>query len=184
MKIYLQLALAAALLITHGAVGASVGGIDLPVRQGDFQLQGAGLLRKGLIFKIYVGALYVTDKDHVGNILDDVPKRLDIHYFHHTPKKHMIRVAEETLRKNLTEEEYQRLFPRIEQLHNAYLNGQKGSFASLIYKPGGGLTYSFDNEPVLTIECDDFANAYFTIWLGEQPSSQTIKQRLLEPLHE
>jgi hypothetical protein len=179
MKPSLQIVLTALLLIVESAAATTIGGIELPLRQGDFQLQGAGLLRKGLIFKIYVGALYVTNKEDVGNILGAVPKRLDIHYFHHTPKKHMIRVAEETLRKNLSEEEYQRLLPKIEQLHNAYLNGKKGSFASLIYMPGEGLTYSFDNEPVLTIDCDDFANAYFTIWLGEEPSSQTVKMGML-----
>lgn len=184
MKPSLQIVFTAVLLIAQGSIAATVGGIDLPLRQGDFQLQGAGLLRKGLIFKIYVGALYLTEKEDVENLLGDVPKRLDIHYFHHTPTKFMIRVAEETLRNNLSEEEYQRLLPKIEKLHNAYLNGKKSSFASIIHTPGQGLTYSFDNEPVLTIDCDDFANAYFTIWLGEKPSSQSIKQSLLEPIDE
>lgn len=179
MKISLQIVLTAAILTAQSSVATTIGGIDLPLRQGEFQLQGAGLLRKGLIFKIYVGALYVTDKDDVENILGDVPKRLDIHYFHHTPKKHMIRVAEKTLRKNLPEEEYQQLLPKIETLHNDYLNGKKGSFASLIYMPGEGLTYSFDNEPVVTIDCDDFANAYFSIWLGDEPSSETVKMGML-----
>lgn len=184
MKPSLHIILTTLLLIAHGSFAANVGGIDLPMRHGDFQLHGAGLLRKGLIFRIYVGALYVTDKADVENILGDVPKRLDIHYFHDTPKKYMIRTAEKTMQKNLPEAEYRRLLPKIEELHRAYLDGQKGSCASIIHTPGEGLTYAFDNEPVLTIPCDDFANAYFTIWLGQQPSSRTIKQRLLEPLYE
>lgn len=172
------------LLLSSGTQAATVGGIQLPKTRGELHLQGAGLLRKGLIFKIYVGALYIQNTGHADNILSDVPKRLDIHYFHHTPKKYMVRVAEETLQKNLSEGDYQRLLPKIEKLHNAYLNGKKRSFASIIHTPGQGLTYCFDNEPVLTIDCDDFANAYFTIWLGEQPSSQSIKQSLLEPIYE
>ena len=45
--------------------------------------------------------------------------------------------------------------------------------------PGDGITYSFDNDDVITIDCDDFANAYFTIWLGEHPSSRTVKMGML-----
>ena len=169
----------AALLTAQGSGAAAVGGIDLPLQHGDFQLQGAALLRKGWLFKVYVGALYVTDKADTENILGKVPKRLDIHYFHYTPKKYMVRAAEKTLRKNLPAEKYQRLLPKIEKLHGAYLNGKKGAFASLIYVPGKGLTYSFENEAILTIDCDDFANAYFTIWLGERPSSRTVKMGML-----
>lgn len=171
-----------ALLIsaTTWASAMEVGGIRLPKQHDDFELQGAGLLRKGFFFKIYVGALYLQEEAHVDEVLGQVPKRLDIHYFHHTPKKHMIRVAEKTLRKNLTEKEYEQLLPNIEMLHQAYLNGQKGAVASLIYQPGVGLTYSFDNQLVATIPGDDFANAYFKIWLGEQPSSRTIKKAMLK----
>jgi hypothetical protein len=92
----------------------------------------------------------------------------------------MIRVAEETLQKNLTEAEYEKLLPMIGKLHDAYLNGQKGSVASLIYRPGEGLTYAFDDHPIITIPDDEFANAYFKIWLGEEPSSRTIKEAMLQ----
>jgi hypothetical protein len=91
----------------------------------------------------------------------------------------MIRVANETLKKNLTEQEYNELQPKIKKLHDAYLNGKKGSFASIIYHPGKGLTYSFDNTSIVTIDCDAFANAYLTIWLGDKPSSRTVKESML-----
>ncbi|MDF7797875.1 chalcone isomerase family protein [Pontiellaceae bacterium B1224] len=166
--------------LTLWAGTLEVGGIRLPTQQDDFKLQGAGLLRKGFIFKIYVGALYLQNEEHVDEVLGAVPKRLDIHYFHHTPKKHMIRVAEETLKKNLTKEQYEKLLPMIGKLHDAYLNGQKSSVASLIYQPGEGLTYAFDDRIVITIPDDEFANAYFKIWLGEEPSSPLIKEAMLQ----
>jgi hypothetical protein len=166
-------------MMVQGSAAETVGDIELPLRHGDLQLQGAGLLRKGFFFKIYVGALYLRDRADAENTLGDVPKRVDIHFFHYTPKKHMIRVAEKTLKKNIPEEKYRQLLPKIDKLHEAYLNGKKGSFASLTYMPGEGLTYSFDNQPILTIDCDDFANAYFTVWLGERPSSRTVKMGML-----
>ena len=177
LKIILSVLLSS---VTLWSSAMEVGGIRLPTRQDDFKLQGAGLLRKGFIFKIYVGALYLQSDEHADQVLGAVPKRLDIHYFHQTPKKHMIRVAEQTLKKNLSDEEYIKLLPMIGKLHDAYLDGQKGSVASLIYKPGEGLAYAFDDRVVTTIPNDEFANAYFKIWLGEDPSSRSIKEAMLK----
>ena len=170
------------LLLGSPAHAATLAGVELPDTQGTLVLQGAGLLRKGLFFKIYVGALYLEEKAHTERILTDVPKRIDIHYFHKIPKGIMTRVADNTLKNNLSEEEYIAMIPKLEKLHNAYLNGRKGSYASLIYMPGEGLTYAYDDTAVITIECDDFANAYFTVWLGEEPSSRSIKSAMLEDL--
>ena len=82
------IAISTALFLAVTAQGdvLQVGGVDLPTRQGDLHLHGAGLLRKGVVFKVYVGALYVATADDVERILEAVPKRLDIHYFHKTPR--------------------------------------------------------------------------------------------------
>lgn len=166
--------------LSSGANAMTVGGIEVPTQKDGLELCGAGLLRKGFIFKIYVGALYI-DKAYDGErMLDSVAKRIDIHYFHNTPKKHMIRVANETLRKNLSAQEYKNLLPKIEKLHNAYVDGKKGSYASIIHRPGKGFTYLFDGEAIVTIDSDRFANAYFSIWIGEHPSSETVKEAMLK----
>ena len=168
-----------AFLGCEGSAEETVGGVNLPDTRGTYQLQGAGLLRKGLVFKIYVGALYLADAGDALNILGEVPKRLDIHYFHRTPKKHMIRTANQALQKNLSQTQYAALKPKIDKLHVAFLDGRKGSYASILYEPGKGLAYWFDGEPVITIPGDEFANAYFSIWLGENPSSASMKKALL-----
>ncbi len=170
------------LLAAVQAHAVSVAGVELPARRGELELHGAGLLRKGFFFKVYVGALYVAHEADAARILSDVPKRLDIHYFHRTPRKHMIRVAEQTLRRNLSAEEYATLAPMIAELHAAYRDGTKGGLASLLHRPGQGLTYMVNDEVVTTIESDAFANAYLTVWLGESPSSATMKQALLRKL--
>jgi len=163
-----------------GANAMTVGGIELPTQKDGLELSGAGLLRKGFFFKIYVGALYTDKANDNARFPDSVAKRIDIHYFHHTPKKHMVRVANATLRKNLSAQEYEALLPKIEKLHNAYRDGKKGSCASILHRPGEGFAYSFDGETIVTIDCDQFAKAYFGIWLGEHPSSQTVKEAMLQ----
>lgn len=161
------------------AESLEVGGITLPERRGDLQLAGAGLLRKGFFFKVYVGALYVADTNHLPRILTNVPKRLDIHYFHHTPRKHMINAAEEAMRNNFDEQDMARFRPYLDRLHTAYRDGHAGAVASIVHRPGEGLTYFFNDQKLLTIPSDRFANAYLTIWLGQHPSSQTMKEALL-----
>ncbi len=91
---------------THAA---TLAGADLPDNRGTMELHGAGLLRKGLFFKIYVGALYLEE-------------------------------------------------------------------------PADGLTYAYGDATVITIECDAFANAYFSVWLGDEPSSRSVKSAMLEDL--
>ena len=172
------------LLAASGAEAVSVGGIELPQQRDELTLQGAGLLRKGFVFNIYVGALYLARETDAANVLSSVPKRLDIHYFHNTPKKHMVRVAEETLRKNFPAERWARHKDNIAILHNAYRDGKKGGCASLIYRPKAGLTYGMDGATVVTIKDDAFANDYFRGWLDEKPSSATIKKGLLSKLED
>ena len=156
-----------------------VGGIKIPEQRDDLELLGAGLLRKGFFFKVYTGALYVTNAGSSDLELSAMPKRLDVHYYHKTPKKYMVRAAEKALKKNLSDEDFEQLKPAIQLLHDTYIDGQKGAVASIIHRPGKGLTYLFNDRELLTIPDDRFANAYFTIWLGEQPSSRTMKRALL-----
>ena len=156
-----------------------VGGITIPEQHDELHLVGAGLLRKGFFFNLYTGALYAASTNGLPDNLTNIAKRLDIHYYHNTPKKLMIRTAHETLKKNLSDQERTTLSPMIEQLHEAYRNGEKGAVASLIHRPENGLTYLYNGKQLLHIDCDRFANAYFSIWLGEYPSRQSMKDALL-----
>ncbi len=165
--------------LSGNAQAIEVGGIDIPEQRGNMKLLGAGVLKKGFFFKVYAGALYVDESGVEQAGMDNTPKRLDIHFYHYTPKKFMIRAANETLSRNLNIRQLSTLKPHIDQLHRAYRNGEKGAMASIIHQPGKGLSYLFNEQPVVTIPCDDFANAYFTVWLGEKPSSQTMKRALL-----
>ncbi|WP_372806942.1 chalcone isomerase family protein [Pontiella sp.] len=167
---------AALLLLPIAVPAATVGGIHIPDQRGELKLSGAGVLRKGLFFKIYVGALYTgNDRDDQ----NDPIRRIDIHYFHRIPKKHMIDVANKTMEKNIGEIRMEKLREKTDRLHAAFMDGEKGSFASILHRPGLGLTYSYNDEPVITIPCDEFAAAYFSIWLGDEPSSRTMKKAML-----
>ena len=68
---------------------------------------------------------------------------------------------------------------RLDRINAAYRTVNKGDRSSLSYTPGKGTTLSINQEPIVTIEGEDFARLYFRIWLGEQPISQPMRDALL-----
>ncbi|MBN1557834.1 MAG: chalcone isomerase family protein [Lentisphaerae bacterium] len=146
-----------------------------------FVLQGAGFLRWGYVFKVYGAALYVRDPADADRILEDVPKRLEILYLHHTPREKMIETADATLARNLTAEELAAVRKDVERLHAAYEDRKPGDVAALTYVPGLGTELAVNGARRVLIEGSAFAAAYFGVWLGEQPSSLTVKAQLLRP---
>ncbi|HEY5621419.1 MAG TPA: chalcone isomerase family protein [Pontiella sp.] len=158
---------------------ASRGGIELPLQQDGLKLQGAGLLKKGFVFRVYLGALYLEESGDADRVLSNVPKRIDIYYFRHIPREYMLRAAHDALKKNLGDKKYAELLPGIEQIHEVFRDGEKGARASILYRPGEGLTYFYNDEPLITVAGDDLANAYFGVWLGEHAGSKTVKKAML-----
>jgi hypothetical protein len=146
----------------------------------EWRLAGTAVLRAGLVFKVYAAALYLDGDTQPGDALRDVPKRLEIHYYHNTPRRHMIETAVATIRRNLDTETFAAVKPGIDALHGVYEDGSKGGYAALTYVPGKGTEFAIGDRVKCVIEGVDFAEAYFGVWLGEQPSSRSVKRQLME----
>jgi len=144
-----------------------------------FRLHGTAVLKKGWVFSVYAAALYLGAGAQPGRVLEDVPKRLEIYYLHRTPKRHMIATAERTLKQNLKPGELAALQPSIDRLHAAYEDGRKGGTATLTYTPGTGTVFAIDGREKVRIPGASFAAAYFGVWLGATPSSESVKRQLL-----
>jgi hypothetical protein len=86
MKSFLYRLATVLFLMVSAAEAILLGGIKLPPVRDDLALQGAGLLRKGLFFKIYAGALYTAEPVKPKEILSDIPKRIDINISLTSPK--------------------------------------------------------------------------------------------------
>ena len=147
-----------------------------------FSLYGHGVLRVGLVFKGYAAALYVDAAKMNAPLKPTTAKRLEIYYYHNTPRSRMIETANETLKRNLNAEELRRLRPLIDKLHSVYRDGPKGGMAALTFVPGYGTVFEWQNEVLVHIPGDEFGPAYLDVWLGKYPSSQNIKEQLLKNL--
>ena len=84
------------------------------------------------------------------------------------------------LRKNLGPEELDSITARLNRLNAAYQTVGKGDRSSLTYQPGIGTTLHINDLPIITIEGEDFARYYFTIWLGKLPISKSLKEDLIK----
>ncbi len=142
-------------------------------------LNGVGLAKFLRTINVYAGALYLAAGTKVDQVLDDVPKRLELSYFRSVEAKDITRASEKNLADNVPQATIAALRPRIDRMHRAYENVKAGDRYALTYIPGVGTELALNGQPKVVVEGADFAAAYFSIWLGPDPINQPLKEGLL-----
>ena len=145
-------------------------------------LFGLGLLRYRVLFRGYVGGLYLPPGAASGIALQDVPKALELYYFWDIEGRLFGQAADELLARSLPPERIAQLRPRLERLHALYQDVEAGDRYRLSYAPGNGTTLSLNGAPLGTIPGADFAQVYFGIWLGPDPLNEAFRDQLFERL--
>jgi hypothetical protein len=150
----------------------SVGGQTLSLR-------GTGRLKwKGLI-SVYDLGLYLQQDQSSIDVISDVPKRLEFHYIVTIAAKDFGEAAAPYLEKNVSTDELKKLQNRINAINSLYRDVKSGDRYTLTYIPGKGTELAWNDTVLGLIEGADFAAAYFRIWLGEHPMSESMKRSLL-----
>ena len=144
------------------------------------KLRGAGLLRVMVFAKIYVAALYLPEDYPSKQALSDVPKRLEVEYLRSIAGKDFGLATNKKISENVDSQTLKRLQPRLDYHNSLYQDVQAGDRYALTYIPGKGTELTLNGEPKGTIEGADFAAALFSIWLGPQPISESLKKDLLD----
>ena len=166
------------------ALAAEIEEVPFPetVEAGSHRLPlfGLGLLRYRLVFRGYVGGLYLPAGARAELALEDVPKALELYYFWDIQGRFFGQAAEELLARSMPPERMARLRPRLERLHALYRDVEAGDRYRLSYSPDEGTTLSLNGQPLGTIPGADFARAYFGIWLGARPIDETFRNQILE----
>ena len=72
------------------------------------------------------------------------------------------------------------LAARVARLHAAYRDVAEGDRFTLCHAPQTGTTLLLNGEALVSIEGDDFAQAYFGIWLGEEPIAPRLREAVLD----
>jgi len=142
-------------------------------------LRGTGLFRYLGFIKAYVGALYMAEGDATEDVLADVPKRLEVEYFHAIKGEDFGPATNKVLAQNVDPETLEKLRPRIEYHNALYRDVRPGDRYALTYLPGRGTELALNGEPLGIIPGADFASAIYAMWLGEDPMNRSFKRQLL-----
>jgi Chalcone isomerase-like len=143
------------------------------------RLHNAALLRYKIVFRGYVVALYLPDGADPASALGPLPKRLEFSYFWKIPGPEFGKAGEEILTRNVDRQTVTALRERLDSINRAYKDVKPGDRYALTYRPGKGTELSFNGKPLVLVEGDDFAAAYFSIWLGKKPIDEDLKNELL-----
>ncbi|MDE2051186.1 MAG: chalcone isomerase family protein [Gammaproteobacteria bacterium] len=167
------------------AAARECGGVSFP---GHLQAHGATLtlnglgLRKATIFgiKVYVGALYVghPTSDAAAVLSSSDPAEIELRFVFHVTAGQLRDAWREGFEKSARGQLAQ-LQSRIAQLDGWMTSVSSGQRMTFLRIPGVGVQYSLDGAVKGTIPGDDFARAFFAIWLGSSPPSPELRAGLL-----
>ena len=171
--------LVAALLLAAAlpAAAVEVAGVKVPetltVEGKTLVLNGAGLRTKTFLkVKVYVGALYVTQKstDAAAIVALDAPKVIRLTLMRDVDKASMLGSFREGIAAN-SPGQTAALEARLKQLEAAFpAEFKEGQVLAVTYVPGKGTTAAVEGEKAVAIEGKAFADAVFRIWLGPKPT--------------
>lgn len=144
-------------------------------------LNGAGIRYK-FFFKIYIGALYLAEKNaNVSEILQrDQPNRVLMHFvYDEVSREKLVSAWNDGFSSNLSSEAMQQLEPRLQLFNDMFTGVRSGDIILLDYLPGKGTRVSVKGQVKGAIEGADFNRALLSVWLGDDPVTEELKQALL-----
>ena len=157
-------------------------GIHIPeTLRSDLQLNGAGV-RSKFFFKIYIAELYLQHPSTKSQEILDTPgrKRMTMHIIYdEVGKEKLIDGWNDGFTGNLTSDQLKALAPRIKKFNELFVDVRKGEEIILDYTPDLGTTVTIAGNNKGTIKGADFNRALLSIWLGDEPVGDDLRNSLL-----
>lgn len=144
-------------------------------------LNGMGI-REATVFNVnvYVAGLYVEQRSGNGAAIaaSNTRRRLVLHFVREVERADIATAFNEGF-GHTAGGSLAALQPRIRRLIGWVPNVSEGSELSFTYVPGTGLQVQVGRATRGTIEGEDFAQAFFGIWLGAHPPNPGLRRGLL-----
>lgn len=171
------------------AHAAEVEGVKLAdkVRLGEggpeLVLNGAGV-RTRVVFKVYVGALYLPQKNAAANAIigDAGAKRVALHLLRDVTADQLLSALNDGLKANHTPEQLAKLDAQVKQLETIFKSvkaAKSGDTILIDFLGEPGTRITVNNEAKGTIPGADFGRALLRVWLGDQPAEAALKKAML-----
>jgi len=146
-------------------------------------LNGAGI-RKKLFIKVYVGALYLAEKQKSADavLADNGAKRMSFILLRDVTGKQVLNGISEAILPNNSEEEMKAIDARLYLFEKMFVSVpeiKKGEIVNLDYIPGQGTRVSVNGAVKGNIEGQDFYRSLLKIWVGRKPVQSSLKKNVL-----
>ena len=132
--------------------------------------------------KVYDATLFGSSNSGQNSILSrDVSKCLHLEYAVDVKGKDFIKAAQTVLNRQFSEEQLLQVKQDIDALHQGYLDVKSGDTYTLCYDSRiSETTLSLNGDTLVSIDSPEFAEIYFSIWLGEnRPLDNKLRNDLL-----
>lgn len=182
-----SLLIACGILLGASANAMEVAGVKLPdsvqVGTQSLVLNGAGIRTK-FFFKIYVGALYLPQKQASAEaiIADEHLHRMALYMLHELGSKKLYGAFSEAIEDNRTPAEMAAMdaqMKQMKQIFDAVDEVEPGDVIALDYLPASGTQISVNGTVRGMIAGAEFNRALLAIWLGKKPVQDDLKKELL-----
>jgi hypothetical protein len=164
--------------------GRTISGVSLPatieVAGQQLTLNGASM-RKKVVFKVYVAALYVVQTSTSASALleADAARRMEMHFVRNVDKGKICEAWDEGLENN-TPGASAELKAQFVELCGFMADIKDGQAFLFTYMPGVGTTVEVAGESKGTITGKEFADAMLRCWIGPKPGpGEGFKKNLL-----
>jgi Chalcone isomerase-like len=172
-------------LLAGSAWAAEVGGVKLPdkmtVDGKDLVLNGAGI-RTRLMFKVYVGSLYLPAKaDTLAGVLAAEPRRVQLNLLRDLSADDLAGALADGIRDTSTAEQVAAVKTQIDQLLSIMKSiGQvkTGDVVTMDFA-GGQTRVGHAGQAKGSIEGEAFNAALMRIWLADKPVQADLKKAML-----
>jgi len=129
-------------------------------------------------FSLHTSALYLPD--HVANVpssLGNEPMRFVLHYHRSFTREQINEATESNIAAN-PDANLEKLRPELDKAYLIHQDVEEGDEYSLTFVPKVGTTFFLNGKQTGFIAGDEFARAYFGIWLGNKPVSESFRDDL------
>jgi len=151
------------------------------VGTGELVLNGAGI-RTRMVFKVYVGALYLTEKKSTTAevLAQKGAKRVALSMLRELSAQQLNEAFENGIQANHSAAEVEAMKPRIAELLALFTDAKKGDVILLDFLPESGTVVSVNGQAKgKPIPGEDFYRALLRIWLGDKPVDGDLKKGML-----
>ena len=145
-------------------------------------LNGAGVRTK-MVFKVYVAALYLTQKQTDANavISETGNKRVSMHFLRDLSAEKLLHAIEEGFEANNNAAEMTAIEPQFKafkQLMTSAKAVKEGDVIVLDYTSANTIV-RLNGKALGTVEGAAFNQALLRVWLGEKPVDEALKKAML-----